>query len=422
MGTLIPVLEPEELAWQHFHNPRTDAGQPYPSELQKILNYRDFAAAKAVIEALPLYSQTPTHRMHGLAAALGIAELYVKDESTRFGLGTFKGVGGAYAVYCLLKARAERLGVGVCSAQDFLDHKHPGVSAGLTVVCATTGNHGRSVARAAQMFGCRCVIYVPAAMSRGRITALEALGARIVRPPGSTYDSVVKQAESDARLNGWSVISDTAYEGQVDTPRDVMHGYRVIVDEVVQQVSTAPPTHVFVQTGVGGIAASFASHFWEVWGNKRPRFVVVESKEAACMLQSAQADHPVTIEGEFSTRMAGLAAGEPSTLAWQILRVGADDFVTIADAPALLAMRLLASRFDGDPPVVSGEAGGAGLGSLIVALSQGATRDALGLNRSTRALVIVTEGATDPEAYQSIVGRAAAQVLGDRSPSPSPDE
>lgn len=416
---LASRLSPTELAWEHFRNPRANASEPYPATLQQILSFQGFSAAKEVIEALPLYERTPTHRLRGLAAALGIADLYVKDESTRFGLRAFKGVGGAYAVFRLLQSRARSLGLGECSARDFLEGRHPEVSAGLTVCCATTGNHGRSVARAAKMFGCRCVIYVPAITSKGRVDALEELGARVVRHPGN-YDEAVRQAAADAVESGWIIVSDTAYEGQTDIPRDVMHGYRVVVNEVVEQLpDRAPPTHVFVQTGVGGIAAAFVTHFWELWGAARPRFVVVESREAACMLRSARADRPVVVEGALNTRMYGLAAGHPSTLAWDVLRVGADDFVTIADAPAFLAMQLLASGTEGDPPVIAGDAGAAGLGALMVALAGAERSRSLGLDNRSRVLLIITEGATDPAGYEAIVGRTPEQVLSDPRHAPA---
>lgn len=406
----VSQLSSTDLAWEHVHNSRADENQSYPASLRQILNLQGFVAAKQVIEALPLYVPTPMHRLRGLATALGIAELYVKDESTRFGLRAFKGVGGAYAVYRLLRARAEALGLSNCTIQDLLERGHPEVSAGLTVCCATTGNHGRSLARAAQMFGCQCVIYVPETTTIGRIDALVKLGAQVVRHPGN-YDEAVLRAEAEAKANGWFIISDTAYAGHVDTPRDVMHGYRVIVDEVVQQLSGGPlPTHVFVQTGVGGIAAAFATHFWEVWNTSRPRLVVVESKEAPCMLRSAQADCLVNLEGPINTRLYGLAAGRPSTLAWEVLRVGCNDFITIADAPAHLAMRVFASGTDGDPPVIAGEAGAAGLGALIVTLSDDIRRDALALNEQSRVLLIITEGATDPASYEAIVGHTSDEV------------
>lgn len=403
-------LSPADLVWEHFHHRIGGACQPYPTSLRAISSLQGFAAAKRVIEALPWYASTPTLDLGGLAAKLGIQRLYYKDESSRFGLGAFKGVGGVYALYRLLQARAESMGRAT-SVQDFLARRHLDAADELTVACGSTGNHGRSVARAAQIFGCRCVVYLPSAATQARVDALEALGARVVRIDGN-YDTAVARAEQDARASGWFIISDTAYEGHEDTPRDVMHGYRVIVDEVVRQIPRGVlPTHVFVQTGVGGIAAAFCAHFWEVWGVARPRFVVVESKEAACMLRSAQAGRLVTVAGDLNTRLHGLAAGRASTVAWEILRIGANDFVSIADEPSLLGMRVLASGMNGDPPVIAGEAGAAGLGALLVALSDDERRRALELDELSRVLLIGTEGATDPAGYEAIVGSTPEKVL-----------
>jgi diaminopropionate ammonia-lyase len=228
----------------------------------------------------------------------------------------------------------------------------------------------------------------------------------VVRPPGN-YDHAVEQVERDARKHGWYIISDTAYEGQTETPRDVMHGYRVIVDEVVQQLSNEPrPSHIFVQAGVGGIAAAFCSHLWEIWEEARPRFVVVESKEANCLMRSAQAGRLTSVTGALETRMCGLAAGKPSALAWEILRLGANDFVTIGDDASFAAMRFLAKGVDGDPRVVSGEAGAAGVGALMAAFTADERAHALGLEPASRVLLISTEGATDLHSYRSIVGSA----------------
>jgi diaminopropionate ammonia-lyase len=412
-------LSGQGLFFDHFHSPVADSRRTYPAALAAILNLPETIDARKVIESLSWYVPTPLRSLPGLATALGIAQLSIKDESTRFGLRAFKGVGGVYAIYRLLRSSAESMGLGEISVSDLVQGKHRELAAGMTVACATTGNHGRSVARAAQIFGCRCVIYVPVGTTAGRITALEALGAQVVQHEGN-YDGAVERAGREAASHGWFVISDTAYPGQADTPRNVMHGYRVIVDEVVRQWGAAPaPTHIFIQTGVGGIAAAFCSHLWEVWGTARPRFVVVESRHADCMLQSARAGKPVLIEGELKTRLYGLASGKPSTLAWEILAAGADDFVSIDDAASLLAMRVLASPQLGDPPVIAGEAGAAGLGALMVALASPGGSAALGLDGASRVLLVATEGATDPATYADIVGESMEAVLL-RQQEPSP--
>jgi diaminopropionate ammonia-lyase len=407
-------LSSDDLVFEHVENRLVMAG-PYPEELKKILNVDGFQKARRVLTALPAYKETPLHSLDNLAHRLNLSAVYFKDESERLGLGSFKGVGGAYAVYGLLLRRAAALGIRDLAVVDLISGAVPQITADVTVACATTGNHGRSVARAAQMFGCRCVIYVPQDADRARVDALTGLGAEVVRARGN-YDLAVETVALDADKNGWHVVSDTAFVGHTETPRDVMHGYRVICDEVVRQLPQLElPTHVFVQTGVGGIAAAFCSHFWELWGAARPRFISVESREAACMLRSAECGRLTVIHGELKTVMQGLAAGRPSLLAWEVLRLGCNDFVSIADAPALQAMKILASGNDGDPAIVVGEAGAAGAAGLLVANSTPGGRARLGLDSSSRVLLVGTEGAMDPFSYKCIVGRTAEEVSGSHS-------
>jgi diaminopropionate ammonia-lyase len=290
---------------------------------------------------------------------------------------------------------------------DILSGKYADVIGDLTVACATTGNHGRSVAFAAKSFGCRCNIYVPLNTSPGRVDALQKLGANVVRIEGN-YDLAVKAVEADAKKNGWYIISDTSYEGHEDTPRDVMHGYQVIADEIVNQLPAGVvPTHVFVQAGVGGIAAAMCSHFWQTWGRQRPRFIVVESREANCLYRSVESGKLVIVEGAHNTRMYGLAAGKPSLNALKILRQGADDFLAIDDIESFEAMRRLAHPVGGDPGLVIGEAGGAGAGALFAIMDREDTlRAALGLTEQSAVLLFGTEGDTDPESYAGIIKAA----------------
>jgi diaminopropionate ammonia-lyase len=258
------------------------------------------------------------------------------------------------------------------------------------------------------MFGCRCVIYVHASVSEGRCNAIARYGAEVRRVSGN-YDDAVRQADQDARANGWFVVSDTSYEGYVSVPRDVMQGYSVMADEALRQMPS-PPTHVFVQGGVGGLAASVCAHLWQRYGGKRPVYVVVEPEKADCLYRSAVAGRPTVVHGALDTIMAGLACGEVSLLAWKILQPGADAFMTVTDEAAAEMMRILASgRFD-DRPIVSGESAVAGLVGLALAATDQDARARLALGPDSIALVIGTEGATDEEVYRQIVGRTAEQV------------
>jgi len=395
-----------------FSNPRADHGRVYGPSERAILSRAAFQEAMAEIGAWPGYAPTPLRSLGGLARAAGIDRIWYKDEGSRFNLNSFKALGGAYAVLRLLAREVQARVPGVpVTALDLVVGRYGKVTRTVTVTTATDGNHGRSVAWGAQVFGCNCVIYIPANCSEGRQRAIEAFDARVVRVNGN-YDDAVRQAAADARANGWHVVSDTSYTGYMDVPRDVMQGYTVMVEEAMSQLPASErPTHVFVQGGVGGLPAAVCGHLWETWGRQRPRLVVVEPHSADCLYQSAMSGRPVTVDGDLDTVMAGLACGEVSLLAWAILERGADDFMTIPDAAAVATMRLLADGAHGGRSVVAGESGVAGLAALLCAAAHPETRTGLGLAPDARVLVFGTEGATDPEVYERLVGRAPEMVL-----------
>lgn len=379
---------------QYLVNPRRQA-VAYPATLAPIQSLAALARAQAEIAVWPGFAATPLHDLAGLAAEHGLASIRYKDEGGRFGLGSFKALGGAYAVLRLLQRQT-----GLSSAE-LLSGRHRHKLAGITVTCATDGNHGRSVAWGAQLFGCACVIYVHATVSQGRCDAIAAYGARVQRCAGN-YDDSVRQAQQDAEARGWFVVSDTSYPGYRDVPRDVMQGYGVMIAEAFDQLAPADyPTHVFVQGGVGGLAAAMLAYLWQRFGAARPCFVVVEPDRAACLYESARAGHPVVVGGALDTVMAGLACGEVSELAWEILDPGADGFMIISDEAALALMRRLA-----EDKVVAGESAVAGLAGALAARAAGL----FGLDAASRLLVFGSEGATDPALYRQIVGRSHLEV------------
>ena len=398
--------------WRGCRNPlAAPRDEAYGPARAAVLNDAGFAAAEAAITHWPGYAATPLRALPALASRLGLASLHYKDEGTRFGLKSFKALGGAYAVYRLLaQAVARHTGGAPPGAEELLSGRWRDRVSGLTVTCATDGNHGRSVAWGAQLFGCRCVIYIHATVSEGRRAAIARYGAEVVRVPGN-YDDSVRHAESQARARGWTVVSDTTYEGYRDIPIDVMHGYGVMSREVVAQLRQ-PPTHVLVQAGVGALAASVAAAFWLAWGLRRPRFVVVEPLQADCHLQSALAGRPVAVTGDLDTVMAGLACGEVSPAAWEIVSAAADAFVAVDDRYALDAVRAFANPAGDDPAIVSGETGATGLAALLAAREHPALHGLLGLDASSRVLLLGSEGDTDPDIYRRITGRTAEEVRG----------
>ncbi|WCS25702.1 diaminopropionate ammonia-lyase [Methylobacterium sp. NMS14P] len=393
-------------------NPKPVRPGPYAENGRaEILSLAELDRAREEISSWPGYHRTELRSLDGLAAAAGVRKTLYKDEGPRFGLGSFKALGGAYAVASLLQSAVEaktgkRPTTAALAAGDLRS-----VTSAITVTCATDGNHGRSVAWGAKTFGCRCVIYVHATVSQGRRDAIAAYGAEVREVPGN-YDEAVRQAAHEAEANGWQVVSDTSYEGYTDIPRYVMQGYGLIMDEVYEQLPAGTlPTHVFVQGGVGGLAAGLCSYLWERFGAASPAYYVAEPEKAQCLLMSAEAGQPTADHGALDTIMAGLACGEVSLLAWSVLDQGADGFFTITDEAAAETMRLLANGEMGDAPVVAGESAVAGLTAFLLASTDTSARALTALNEDSVVLIIGTEGATDPTVYAEIVGRPAESVL-----------
>ncbi|MEZ5934395.1 MAG: diaminopropionate ammonia-lyase [Alphaproteobacteria bacterium] len=394
-----------------FINPNARRFSEWSARQDAVLSREGFRTAEAVIHHWPGYRKTPLVSLDGLAALMGVERVWYKDEAKRFGLKSFKALGGAYAIAQLILREAGRhcRGLPISSPLLFAG-KYQGLAADITVASATDGNHGRSVAWGAKLFGCKAVIYIHATVSEGRRRAIEAYGAEVRRVDGN-YDDSVRQCAADAAEHGWTVISDTSYPGYMEIPVDVMQGYGVMAAEAIAQLPPdEEPTHVFVQGGVGGMAAAVAAHIAWRWKRKCPMLIVVEPERAACLLASAKAGGPTTIGGDLDTVMAGLSCGEPSLLAWEVLQEAGDAFMAIPDHAAEATMRLLARGQGRDRPLVAGESGVAGLAGAITASQVQELRTKLSLNRHSRVLVFGTEGATDPELYEEIVGRSAEDV------------
>jgi diaminopropionate ammonia-lyase len=392
----------------HVANSANAGATPYPDSLTAVMSADEAQLAAEEITAWPGYAQTPLVALEGLAKTLGIAELHYKDEGGRFGLGSFKALGGAYAVgRAVAKFVSAEIDSNV-SAAELLSGAHTEVTQRFTVTCATDGNHGRSVAWGAQRFGCGCVIYVHQTVSQGRIDAIASYGAQVIVHPGH-YDETVRRATDDARASGWTVVSDTSWDGYLDIPRDVMHGYCLMCSEALAQLPQAP-THVVVPGGVGGVAAAVCAALWWHYGAERPNLIIAEPSNAACLMESAAAGMRTGLAGDIETVMAGLSCGEPSQLAWEILRLGTRDFVVVDDAMAIAAMRTLAFPHAGDTAIVAGESAACVIAALERARDTPSLATGLALDGTSRVLVFGTEGATDPVLYTELVGASAESV------------
>lgn len=397
------------IAGMFVRNEHPDHGRLLQAEDVAVVGAEAADEAERYLAHRPDHVPTPLYSLPSLARELGIGSIYCKDEGERLGLGSFKALGGSHAVVRLMLQAAERqLGRPIDVAEFRTPHVRA-VAEGLTFGCATDGNHGRSVAAGAQMVGARAVVFVHEGVSPQRVAAIQRFGAEVIRIPG-TYDDAVAEATRRCAEEGWTVVSDTSWPGYERIPGLVMQGYTALVGEALQAIPELP-THVFVQAGVGGLAAAVSGHLMVTFGERRPRFIVVEPVRAACVLESARAGRPVRIPHGVPTVMAMLECYEPSLIAWRILSRAADAFMTVDEEDAVAMMRRLARPPAGDPPTVAGESGGVGLAGLARAAKDEAIRTALTLDDHSRVLVINTEGATDPDQYRELVGATPAEIL-----------
>lgn len=388
-----------------FANPNA-IRETYPDHLKSIMNVERANQSGAWLSRWSRLNPagTPLYSLPDLAAELGVADILVKDESRRSELGSFKALGAPIALVRLILCEfpEERF-----EPHGLLSGQYSSALADFTVISATDGNHGRALAAAAQSVCCGCVIVLHANVSIEREHAIAAYGAKIIRISGN-YDQSVEEAAALAQKNGWRVVSDTSYEGYEDIPRDVMQGYGTIAAEIIKTGSAF--THVFLQGGVGGLAAGIASYLWELNGDQRPTFIVVEPDQADCLYQSAIAGKAAKTKGSVDSVMAGLACGETSPLAWKFLQPSIDFFMTIQDSEAVGAMRRLAVGSERDIPLEAGESAVAGLAGLIRIINSQTLCAEAGINAQSRILLISTEGATAPSVYAELVGETDASV------------
>ena len=383
----------------HFHN-QNKTYKPYTEELRSVLNLKNTREAFDEIISWKGYEVTPLLSLEEIASKINVKKIYYKDESSRFGLGSFKALGGTYGVLKFLHDMLKKEIGSKVSLEDIRNGKYRKIVSKYTVATATDGNHGRSVAFGANLFGCKCQIYIHSEVSKGRQEAMERLNANVIRVNGN-YDESVNICKSESNLNNWHIISDTSYPGYTKYPKDIMAGYNIMSEEISNQLEKKEmPTHIILQGGVGSFPAAICSYFWEKYHKNNIKFVIVESEHAPCLIQSAKKGEMISINIKEETMMAGLSCGEPSLLGWKILEKGADDFVTISDQSIPSMMRLLSNN---NPPIEAGESSVAGIAALIEITKNHEIAEKIGINSESVVLLFGTEGATDPEIYNSII-------------------
>ena len=390
-----------------YRNVRAAARGSYP--FADVLSAAEARCAYEEIRRWPRYAPTPLLNLEEAATRAAVRRVFYKNEAPRFGLGSFKALGGAYAVAQLLQSRLGQDLHGRVEAEDLMIGAYREITSRITVACASDGNHGRSVAAGAKLFGCGCTIFLHEGVSRGRERAIIDLGASVIRTAGN-YDDSVRAARNASDAHGWYLVSDTAVDPAERTPLLVMRGYATLVIETLEQLRAdgeAFPSHVFLQGGVGGLAAAVIAYLWETQEESQtPIFVVVEPRRADCLYQSAACGRPTPAKGDLKTLMAGLACGEVSRAAWPILWRSAEFFLAVEDSAAIECMRLLYRGELGGASIVAGESGVAGLAGLLAIVNDptDGARALLRLDGTSTVLLIGTEGATDPEIFRDLVG------------------
>ena len=355
----------------------------------------------------PEYRETPMADLKDLAKELGVASIHVKDESYRFGLNAFKALGGSYAIG---KYIARELGMNIrdLSYEKLVSPEVRKRIGQITFVTATDGNHGRGVAWTANRLNQKSVVYMPKGSASERLKNIQALGAN-ASIKELNYDDTVRLAKEDADKNGWVLVQDTSWDGYQEIPGWIMDGYTTMAVEATEQLKGEKPTHVFLQAGVGSMAAAICGYFASLYGQEdRPVITIVEPDQADCFYQTAKANdgalHFVT--GDMNSIMAGLCCGEPCPIAWDILKDHADHFISMPDYVAAEGMRILGNPCGDDPRIISGESGASTFGLAAEVLRNPELKDLknkLGLCRDSRILCISTEGDTDRENYRRIV-------------------
>ena len=361
-------------------------------------------------QKFPNYQATPLRKLSHLSQRLGLGSIHVKDESQRFGLNAFKGLGGSYAVG---KYLAERLGLDI-NTLTFSELTTPKIKAqieNIVFVTATDGNHGRGVAWTAEQLGLKAVVFMPKGSSVIRAQNITNHGAECTITD-LNYDDTVRLAHQTAEQNGWVLLQDTAWEGYEQIPTWIMQGYMTLAIEAYEQLiesGASHPTHLVLQAGVGSFAGSIMGYFIERMKEKAPMIIVVEPHQANCLYRSAVINdgQPHSVGGDMATLMAGLACGEPNTSCWPIIRDHVTCFISADDRLAANGMRILAApRPNTDEAFISGESGAIGTGLIYELMSNNAhdtLRSQLKLDSQAHVLLISTEGDTSPDIYEDIV-------------------
>lgn len=360
-------------------------------------------------KSFPMYEATPLVNLKNLAGKLGIKNLFVKDESYRFGLNAFKVLGGSFAIGSYI-AQKLNMDIDDLPYNKMISPEIKEALGEITFVTATDGNHGRGVAWTANKLQQKSVVYMPKGSSLERLNNIKAEGAE-ASITDLNYDDAVRLANEQAQKYGWVMVQDTSWEGYQDIPRWIIEGYGTMAYEAYQQMQkdNQQPTHIFIQAGVGALASAVTGFFANAYkGKDKPIITIVEPEVADCVFRTAKANDGKLhfVEGDMPTMMAGLACGEPCDIGWHVLADYADFAISCPDWVSAKGMRVLGAPLGDDKRVISGESGAVTSGLVAELLTNPKYKDIcsrLKLDKDSVVLCFSTEGDTDKENYLKIV-------------------
>ena len=347
------------------------------SKILKILNSDLLEDAYKTISKWQKYQPTPLESLNKLSKELKLNNIFYKDESKRFGLKSFKALGGAYAVEKITKGRKD-----------------------ITVSTATAGNHGKSVAWGAKNLGLNCKIFISGNVSETRAKEMRSLNAEVIRVKGN-YEDSLNVCKEESKKNNWEIIQDVAWPNYELVPKLTMAGYSTMIKEISVQTNEYI-THIFLQAGVGGMAAGVvvgvANYFKKV-----PKIIIVEPENANCVMQSIENNTPTSVDIKKESIMGGMSCGEVSLVPWQILKNSVNNCISVSDNFVSQTVAMLADKVLSDVSIEGGECSTPGITSLISCCDNEETKSALEINENSNILLIGCEGSADVELYQKLL-------------------
>ena len=360
----------------------------YNFDKNKILTHLPEKFIDEAIEAISSwdnYAPTPLLKLNKLNDELKLNNIYYKDEDKRFELKSFKALGGAFAVYKIASEKKE-----------------------ITVSTATAGNHGRSVAWGAQRLGLKCKIFISEFVSESRAKAMRNLDAEVIRVKGN-YDNSLKECIEQSNKNNWEIVQDVSWEGYKEVPKLIMAGYTIMVKEIIDKIDKNSITHVFLQAGVGGMAAAMIAGFAKL-SKKIPQFIIIEPENADCVFQSIKNNKPTAVDIKKETVMGGMSCGDVSSIAWEILKKSANCCLTISDEAISTAVALLAEGRLSNEKIIAGECAVPGVIALIGSFNNKEYLNKLKLDAKSNVLLFGCEGLTDKAMYQKLLSDGLQKI------------